>query len=261
MSNRVEPEIPNISLDDDLVKTSPNNRGSRETSSAKPAAVIQAKPSKTLAVFTFGIYAALAGTGYFFYQENLQLKQVISNSEDRIQQLEDQLSATGEEMGESTVALRAKLEAITEKTEKLWGEMDKLWASAWRRNQSEIKELNSASKKQKTQQTKLANSISTVTQNVSEIKEKQTATEFSIDALSEQLTAANNVKKDLSSIDSAIASLESKYQGRSDQQMEVATSVNELNMQITLLIERIEKLEVGNNQTSKPTAVPSTAGQ
>jgi chromosome segregation ATPase len=64
------------------------------------------------------------------------------NTESRLSSLEQRLSATDEEMGNSTVALSVKVTELAERTEELWGQMDKLWASAWRRNQEEIKTLS-----------------------------------------------------------------------------------------------------------------------
>ena len=84
---------------------------------------------------------ALAAGSYGLYQQNQATKAQLFASEQRIAELERTLSATGEEMGESAGAMRAKLSELTEKTDELWSQMDKLWASAWRRNQSEIKEL------------------------------------------------------------------------------------------------------------------------
>ncbi|GAA0359631.1 hypothetical protein GCM10009092_24810 [Bowmanella denitrificans] len=87
--------------------------------------------------------AALAGNGWLYQQLQLE-KQHLQSASARIEDLEGKLSATGEEMGESTVALQAKLKAVTEKTDELWQQMDKLWASAWRKNQSEIKDLSTS---------------------------------------------------------------------------------------------------------------------
>ena len=92
---------------------------------------------------------ACAGAGYL-YNENLQSQKLLANNETRIKSLEDRLSATGEEMGNSTVELQVKLGELTTKTEELWEQMDKLWASAWRKNQEEIKTLNADLKTLKT---------------------------------------------------------------------------------------------------------------
>jgi chromosome segregation ATPase len=78
----------------------------------------------------------------YLYAQLEQANTVAANTESRLKSLEQRLSATDEEMGNSTVALSVKVTELAERTEDLWGLMDKLWASAWRRNQEEIKTLN-----------------------------------------------------------------------------------------------------------------------
>lgn len=257
MSNRVEPEIPSISIAHDQVKPS----HAAPKGSPKQESTTQPAPSKANGIFTVLIYLVLAGASWFFYQENLKLQALISSSENRIQQLENQLSATGEEMGESTIALKAKLEAITEKTEKLWGEMDKLWASAWRRNQSEIKDLRSIGKKQETLNKTQSSQIATTNTAINSINDKLTSNEFNMNALADQITAANNIQTKINQLNASLNTLEEKSSGRDVQQIEIATNVNQLEMQVTLLIERLEKIEREQNKppaVTLPAAIPVT---
>lgn len=86
--------------------------------------------------------------GWFLYQQN----NLLAQSQSRISSLENQLSATGEEMGSSAVAMQVKVKDLSEKTQELWKQMDKLWASAWRRNQNDIGELQGDVTKYKTLQ-------------------------------------------------------------------------------------------------------------
>jgi chromosome segregation ATPase len=255
LSNRVEPEIPNITLDHDQVKAINTSRSTHteKNKSVNEPANTQTKSSTASVFFTVLIYLALAGGSWFFYQENLKLQHLISDSESRIQQLENQLSATGEEMGESTIALKVKLEAISEKTEKLWDEMDKLWASAWRKNQSEIKALRSTSMKQDTLNTNQSQQLEQANTAINTVSDNLTSTEFNITALADQITAANNMQPKIAELNSLLSTLEEKSSGRDTQQMEVATSVNQLEMSITLLIERLEKIESQSQKTITPT--------
>tara|TARA_R110002126_G_scaffold112468_1_gene250710 strand:+ start:14 stop:622 length:609 start_codon:yes stop_codon:yes gene_type:complete len=188
-------------------------------------------------------YLALAGTGWYFYQQQQTVNQALSHSVERIQQLENQLSATGEEMGESTVALKVKLEAVSEKTELLLSEMDKLWASAWRRNQTEIKALNSQSQKIVQQQTKNTAAVNQQSNEINLLADKVTATEFSINAVTEQMIAANSLKDDIKKLSSALNTLDADAKSRDKQQMFTATSINEFDTSLRLLIERIERIE------------------
>lgn len=255
MSNRVEPEIPTITLDHDQVKSSRVNAEStaKNVSSDNHNNSVKPKSSIAKSLLILIPYIAIAGGGWYFYQQQIKLTSALENSVTRIQQLENQLSATGEEMGESTIALKAKLEAISEKTELLLTEMDKLWASAWRRNQKEIKELNSQSKKIATQQTKNTNAINTQNNNINDVKDKITATEFAIDAVSEQIVAANSIKDQIAKLTSQLSELDANAKTRDKQQMVTATSINEFDTTLQLLVERLESIEAKlatNNSTA-----------
>ena len=243
MTKRVEPEIPSITLDKDQVEGFKNQRSSTPT--AKNAKSTNqgnatASSSKINNFFTTISFIGLAGAAFFFYQENVKIQLHLLQSEERIQQLENQLSATGEEMGESTVALKVKLEAITKKSEELWSEMDKLWASAWRRNQSEIKELRSSSKKHLA--TYSANQKSTST-SLKSIQDRQTSADLNLNALNDQLSAASGLQNKIDNVMNELASLDNKASNRDEQQMEIATMVNQLDMSVKALIERLERLE------------------
>jgi chromosome segregation ATPase len=145
MTNPNDDDLPRITLDEEdrrgyQQKNSPNaSKGSNK--STRTIAPAQSNGGSGLA--TFALLVALAsgsGAGYLYWQ--LQQQTIAANAaEARIQELENKLSATGEEMGESTVALQVKVTELSNRAEELWGQMDKLWASAWRRNQKEITEL------------------------------------------------------------------------------------------------------------------------
>ena len=106
MSKRVEPEIPTITIDQDQVKTARGPAAKAQRPSNVPLTNKATKSPvfiKTLIMLM--PYVALAGTGWYFHQQQLSANHILETSSQRIQQLENQLSATGEEMGESTVAL------------------------------------------------------------------------------------------------------------------------------------------------------------
>ncbi|NQY63073.1 MAG: hypothetical protein HRT38_04970 [Alteromonadaceae bacterium] len=265
MTKRVEPEIPSITLDIDQVETFKNTRKSTNRTGPKTNdsqnvsnnSGEKIKSSSSLNTFAvFILYITVAGSIWWFYQENIKLQNHLSTSQQRIELLEQQLSATGEEMGESEVAMKVRLEGLTEKTNKLWQEMDKLWASAWRRNQSEIKEIRSKALKQSKTATannkKLNDTITKVTTSVSKFKEKQTSTEFNINLLSDQIAAANNAQTKIKKLASKFAALEEKSSSRDQQQMKVATNVNQLEKSLKLLREQLIQLEA--NTAENPQA-------
>ncbi|WP_448568425.1 hypothetical protein [Thalassotalea ganghwensis] len=264
MSNRIEPELPSITPDIDDVSTFKSHRqsskGNSTTTLPNDETSIASSPAKTsLAnkLALVAIYLGLSGASYWFYQQNVQLIAEQNAAEQRIAKLEQQLSATGEEIGESTVALKVKLEALTEKTNELWSEMDKLWASAWRRNQSEIKELRANTiKMDKTldDNSKVITSLASKTQ-LNELKDKVTAAEFSLNALSEKSAASESLKADLTALANRLTTLSQTADKREQQQLEVVTTVNQFDTTIQLLVERIDQLEAQLKlQADKPLA-------
>ncbi|XQW86688.1 hypothetical protein ACOYR1_08180 [Thalassotalea piscium] len=260
MTNRIEPEIPSITPDLDQVQSfqstrpHPRKTSNKGTSSTTPV-ITKAKSSILTKLALALVYLALAGISYWFYLENNKLKDIQADAEQRIVQLEQQLSATGEEIGESTVALKVKLEALTEKSNELWSEMDKLWASAWRKNQSQIKELRSKSialsKSVDTQKSSLKNTVN----QVAELKEKQTSADFTLNAISEQIASSSKMKNEIQALAKQVNSLNQTASTREKQQMEVATSVNQVDTSLQIVLERIEQLEAQLKlQANKPLA-------
>jgi chromosome segregation ATPase len=244
LSKRVEPELPTITIDQDQVKVAREPAIKSQKVDESKHTVKTKKPSSMIkALLLLMPYVALAATAWYFYQQQINVTRSLESSSQRIQQLENQLSATGEEMGESTIALKVKLEAIGKKTELLLSEMDKLWASAWRKNQKEIKELNSTSIKIVQQQDKTIEAMSLQSNTINELKDKITATEFSVNSVSEQIMALNSVKTEIKSLSSALSTLDANAKSRDKQQMFTATTVNEFDTSLQLLLERMERLE------------------
>ncbi len=93
----------------------------------------------------FALLVALSGYGgsYFLHEQLLMRTDELQSATSRIEELERQLSITGEELGESSGSLQAQLAKLNTRTDTLWTEMDKLWASAWRKNQAQIKSVES----------------------------------------------------------------------------------------------------------------------
>lgn len=244
MSKREEPEIPTINIDQDQVKMAREPATKTQKSGNVPVTKKATKSSSLPQTLLMLMpYIVLAGTAWYFYQQQTNVNHVLEANAGRIQQLENQLSATGEEMGESTIALKVKLEAISEKTELLLSEMDKLWASAWRKNQQEIKELNSTSIKMLQQQDKNTSAVNQQQSTLTELQDKLTEAEFSISAVSEQMIAVSNLKDQVNKLHSELNTLDANSKSRDKQQMFTATTVNEFDTSLQLLVERLERLE------------------
>ena len=146
---------------------------------------------KGLLVVALLIALGASGGCAYLYSELQKSQETIVANQNRIQSLENRLSATGEEMGNSTVALQVKVSELTEKSDELWDQMDKLWASAWRRNQEEIKSVNSDVV---ALQSKLTSSVSDVTKKVNDAQSGNQQLMSRIDSLNSKITEqANNL--------------------------------------------------------------------
>lgn len=149
-NNSKNDEFPTIRLDEEDRRDYQTKRQASPSKSATPSSSLSSStPSPAPTSGGSGIWMVLValiafaacGGCYYLYTLLQQQKVVAQEAEKRILQLENKLSATGEEIGESTVALQVKVTELTNKTNELWEQMDKLWASAWRRNQKEIADL------------------------------------------------------------------------------------------------------------------------
>ncbi|MFQ3197735.1 MAG: chromosome segregation ATPase [Paraglaciecola sp.] len=174
-------EIPSLALDKDDLDSYHRARsgGSKKSPPAdkavKPDNQGKAGGPSWLAILL--LVVLLAGAiGYGFYTMQLQ-QQVIIKAQQRITVLERRLSDTGEEIGESAVAMQVRVTELSDKTQELWEQMDKLWASAWRKNQSEIKDLSAS---MRSQHNKLE-------QNISAVKGENDFNATTIGLLQEQL--------------------------------------------------------------------------
>jgi chromosome segregation ATPase len=214
------------------------------------------QPQKTtgsntlLAIFLVVVSGAVGFSTWWFYQNDIKTQAFIKASEMRIVELEKQLSVTGEEMGESTGAMKVRLEKLTIRSEELWIQMDKLWASAWRKNQADIATLNS---KVVVQAGKVTKQVKDSTVNSLKLKamgQQQTETEFSLGVLTEQLQSVQNLKTQLTEIENSLATIQSKNLNADKHQIAMASSYTELNTTVKRLIKRLEYLESKLGTTS-----------
>lgn len=260
MNNRSEDNIPKIVLDTDDVKTYQQAKTQSAKKAASPAktnqeALAPKKTSGLMVMSTWLLYAAVGAGTWWFYQQDIQNKALIASSEARIVELENQLSATGEEMGESTIAMKAKLEGLIKKTDTLWKEMDKLWASAWRKNQTQIKALSAQNAQQANLNEQNKTAFSSASSYIKDIQEKQTQTEFTLSAIAEKVDNVATLKTELAKLESQYSTLESKASARDKSQLEVATSLTQLEMSINALMEQVDRLKKQGSagSTSQPT--------
>ncbi|WP_394224761.1 hypothetical protein [Pseudoalteromonas spongiae] len=253
LNKRIEPELFGSTPDLDQVAQSkePIAQSSKQAPSAPQNVPDTPAVKKSSNVFTWlGAISiiALAAGGYTLYQQNLATQVQLAASNQRIAELESALSATGEEMGESAGAIKAKVSALSKRTDELWTQMDKLWASAWRRNQSEIKQLkdqaSDITKNQKTAQANVSSELKTLSQNHTELTLK-------LSVLEEQQQATKALKNQLSAVNTELDQIKSKSQGRDAKQVEIGGSIAELEMTQNALAEQLQRLE-SKLATAKP---------
>lgn len=113
----------------------------KATASATSSGVNSGSGGNSLATFALILALGAGGAAVYLYMQLQTQLSLAQSAEARIADLENRLSATGEDLGESTVALQVKVSELSNRTEELWEQMDKLWASAWRRNQKELGDL------------------------------------------------------------------------------------------------------------------------
>jgi chromosome segregation ATPase len=239
VSDKQQP-LPSLAPERDQVAA---YRSSRSDSKGRAPAPSGGGGSAFTTILLFIVFIAIGLGGWWFDMQNKTFKAQIASAEARIQELENRLSATGEELGESSVVIKTRLSELAERTDELWKQMDKLWASAWRRNQAEIKDLET----QLSQQSKTISSLSTAQKNSSEsiksVANKQTETDFNLGILSEQIEAAKNLSSDLDSIKQRISKLETSGINKDQTQIELAGNVAQIERQLNQIRNDLNRLQ------------------
>lgn len=246
VSNKQQP-LPSLAPERDQVEAF---KSSRSDLKSRPKPPSGGSGSTFANVMIYILLLLLMAGGWWFDLQNKQLQEKLDSADARIQDLERQLSATGEEMGESAVVIKARLQTLGEKTDELWEQMDKLWASAWRRNQADIKALETDLKKQQSRVNELNKSVATSTDSIKAVADKQTQTDFNVGILTEQLDGAKALQAELKQLKADVQSIQSKAVGKEQDQIEVAASVASLERQLTALTRRIQTLETGAPPTN-----------
>jgi hypothetical protein len=263
LTKQIDHNMPSITPDKDQVEAFKNTRtyssippSSSDTYSTNSRAQVKqeqktASPSMLSKFSTLLIYVLISCAAYWVYQQNIKTNAIIASAEQRIASLEHQLSATGEEMGESAIEMKVRIETLGKTSDKLWEEMDKLWASAWRKNQSQIKAL----RKSNTSLTDLSNTqrkeVTSTLASIKEMNDKQVSTEYSIDALKEQLKSSENLIDQIKKLSLELSAIESNSQGRDKQQISLASRVTKLSSQNKQLSSQINNLETKLAQAIK----------
>ena len=260
-NNSRNDDFPTIRLDEEdrrgyQAKSAPVHRSVPPTQPSSGT-----EPNKSGGGSGWGVFAllvAIVGCGAAGYLFTVTQKQnaTLQNAEQRIQQLENKLSATGEEIGESTVALQVKVTELTNKTAELWEQMDKLWASAWRRNQKEIADLTDKVARDKKD---LQESISQVARNVDGQKTQLATLKTSLDTVTDEMLAVN---VQMEQVTAGNGERQQQVKNLGDKLALLEQRNNALSSRIASLESEIRDLAtkvVSSSPSASPTPSPSTS--
>ncbi|MCV2883117.1 hypothetical protein OE749_00210 [Aestuariibacter sp. AA17] len=245
MPNNFDGDFPPIKLDQedrDAYQKARTQSKIKSTSTDDTPSAPAPKSNGFLVSIALLVALGSSGACYWLYTQNAALNKQVIGSEQRIEDLEQRLSATGEEMDQSAVAMQVKVSELSEKSEELWRQMDKLWASAWRRNQSDIKELA-------TNVQALENNLNGRTNDLaSDIATNNT--NFTV--LQEQL---NKQRQTFEDIDRQIASLAKQDSGVERQFGDIKAKLIAVDQVTSAISRRLGELEKWQNQQKSKSPV------
>ena len=237
-------DVPNIRID----ASDRTVQGTNPNGTPSPAPTIVKANNQGLVTSALLLALIATGASGFLYYTQQQSQTALDSATARIMELENRLSATGEEMGNSTVALQVKVGELANRAEELWGQMDKLWASAWRRNQKEIQDLT---KVVEDNRTKAQSSVNSVTASVKK-SIKNVDTKF--DALQNDFNATKN---EILSVSLEIETMKQGLLSRQDTNVVINEKIAILEQRNTALKNKVTAMEKTLNSVSRrqvPTA-------
>lgn len=165
-----------------------------------------------------------------------QQQQLIDKSEARLAALEGRLSTTDESLSQSSVAMQLRLVELKERTDELWTQMDKLWASAWRRNQTELKDLSKQfSETEKTVKSFASDNaafkkhLATLESNLKQQAQAATKLEKQFTSQAHELKTLNNKTAAIESQLLQLEGVEQKFAQLQKQQQQVQQQITEIN--------------------------------
>lgn len=245
-------DMPKIRLEKDDLESFHRTRAQATNKSSKkgkePDEPRPASNSPSWFAFLLLLIIIVAATGYWSFQQY----KVLQQAQSRITELESRLSATGEDMDQSAAALQVKVSELSSKTEHLWSEMDKLWASAWRRNQSEIGDLDKTVKALKVANEKSAKNLS------NETAENITSIGLVKEQLENQAKVLNQLNKQFNQVSSIDADFEQQLASLREKLISTALANNGLTDQIDELRRRVTAAEKKANQVENMLTGPTS---
>lgn len=252
-NDRLDTEFPKIVLDKEdreaFQRTRQQTKGPAPSSAETKVETKGGSPFSSFMVYTLII--ALGGFSYWQYTQNRQQGAALQDAESRLLELERRLSATGEELDQSAVAMQVKVGELSEKTQELWTQMDRLWASAWRRNQADIKALDN----------KMGGQRQALEQQISVVESDVNLTSTNIAVLQEQLDAQQGLSANLSALKTDVQKSDSAMKRElGDVQAKLVAS-DQVNSALTRRVAELEKWKQTQQQkvATTPPSRPTTA--
>ena len=242
MSQHSFDDVPNIRVDaSDRSVQAHNPNGT-----PLPVATVVKASNQSLVISALLLALLSSGAaGYLLYSQQ-QSQLAFDSATARILELENRLSATGEEMGNSTVALQVKVTELANRSEELWQQMDKLWASAWRRNQSEIKDLTKVVEDNRTQ---AQSNVNSVTQSLSK---GLASSDTKFDALQNDF---NSAKNEVLSLSMELETIKQGLLNGQDANVVINEKIAILEQRNTALRSQVSLIEKAMASKSSPTGV------
>ena len=192
--------------------------------------------AKPVAVLALLIGLAACGAAFFLYQQSVQLNQALLLANQRIADLEGKLSTTDDSVTQSSAQMQVKIRELA-------SEVDKLWASAWRKNDSRLGELEAAMKKAAgtfdAQQKRLA----TLDANADKLDQQvgaATAVAESVATLKQQQAALQDTTGRLNSTVTTLANTQRAQEARLKENEQWVQSNIEFRKQVTQRLTRLE---------------------
>jgi hypothetical protein len=203
------------------------------TPSGAPAGGGIAKPVAVLALLV-GLGAS--AVAFLLWQQAVRLEQSLAQANQRIADLEGKLSTTDDSVTQSSAQMQVKIKELA-------GEVDKLWASAWRKNDGRLTELEGDMKKAAgtfdAQQKRLA-ALDASTEKLAQQVGSAAAVAGTVDTLRQQQTALQDGIGRLNSTVATLANTQRAQEARLKESEQWVQSNIEFRKQVTQRLTRLE---------------------
>ena len=212
----------------------------QDASSAAPAA---GGSTSYVAILALVVGLATAAVAGLLYQQTVRLDAELAQATLRIADLEGKLSVTGDNVSQSSAAMQVKIK-------ELGGEVDKLWASAWRKNDGRLTELESGMKKAAGSYVTQQKQLTTATADISSLKEQlgqATTVAATVDTLKQQQAALQDSIGRMNSSVNTVSNTQRAQESRLKETEQWVQSTIEFRKQVTQRLTRLE-----NPPTSLP---------